>query len=134
MLGQKIKMILGILFLVFVFIDAANIVDLFSNTEVVHYEEGSPSNPDLFGLSTTSFSTNVCNSLNSFSKTNLQRHSKKKSSFSKLLIFDQDSPSVIHEVESQDQSIANIEPSNQTKPLDHIISTSLYINNCSLQI
>ncbi len=133
MFVKVVKSFLLILFLVFAFIDAANIVDLFSNSEVIHFDEGNPG-PD-YGVSNIAFSSvKINSSQNSLSAANFGSQAKRKSSFPKLLIYDQDSPSVLYSVQIKEESIASSEPPDYTILLDKTISKTIYIENCRLQI
>ncbi|MEW5844265.1 MAG: hypothetical protein AB1775_13475, partial [Bacteroidota bacterium] len=116
MVGKTIKSFLLILFLIFAFIDAANIVDLFSDTEVIHFDEGSPDSSDYVYSSAALYQHKINSSYNSSSKTNFSSHARKKSSLPKLLIYDQDSPSVVQDVQAEEVSIATFEPSDCTIP------------------
>lgn len=134
MFGKTIKSFLVILFLLFVFIDAANIADLFSDTEVVHYKEGNPDSLDYvsYGAAVYQLASNSFQNLSS--KTYFGSHTKKKLSPPKLLIFDQDSPSVVHDIQADEKSISSIAPSDYTVPSDQTVSRVIYIEDCRLQI
>ncbi len=109
-------------------------MDLFSDTEVVHYEEGNPDTSDYVasGVPVNQLQTNSFH--NSFTKTNFVSHTKKKSTFSKLLIYDQDSPSVVHDIQKEKESTFKFEPIDLTVPETKTISKIIYIENCQLQI
>ncbi len=120
--------------MIFAFIDAANIVDLFSDTEVIHFEEGNPDSFAYPGSGEVIYQAQLNSIHNSFPTTNFGSHAKKKSTLPKLLIYDQDSPSVVHDFKKEEESIFKFEPSDYVIPETQSISKTIYIENCQLQI
>jgi hypothetical protein len=122
------KKIFFLIIILLLFIDAANVVDLFSVSDVIHFEGDEPDSSDFYFANSTVPDSNVNFALSLISLP------INKGNKSKDLIYDQDSPSVINELKKECDNNFTIgspkifiqQSTKQTKPL--------YIENCQLQI
>jgi hypothetical protein len=118
------KFILHLFVLFFLFADAANLLDLFTDSTVIHFEGDSPDSTD--DDSAILNSSAPCEM--AFPKSADQKQTRKD------LIFDQDSPSIVHEILKDCQNIFTLNKSKNTTPESQTKNKPLYIEYCQLQI
>lgn len=105
------------------FIDAANIVDLFTSSTVVHFDGDSPEISDQIN----SFTSNPLE--NTISKSR-----NKKNDSSQEFIYDQDSPSVFFDTAEKCINLIPFHEEQNTSFIDFSNSKDIYLQNRRLQI
>jgi len=121
-----LKLISHLLVLLFLFIDAANFVDLVSHSTVVHFEGDSPDSSD------TSINFHTQPHSHQYNLINSSKNSRNQKGHD--FIFDQDSPSVINDLEQECVNIFLISKSREISFENLTRAKPLYIENCRLQI
>jgi len=122
------KFILHMFVLLFLFADAANLLDLFTDSTVIHFEGDSPDSSD-----DDSAILNSSVPFNGPSEMALPRSADQKQAH-KDLIFDQDSPSIVHEILKDCQNIFTLSKAKNRTRESQTKSKPLYIEYCQLQI
>lgn len=125
LIAKKIFFSIVILLL---FIDAANVVDLFTLSDVVHFEGDEPDSSDIDFANSTVPNSNGNLALSVISQP------INKGNKSKDLIYDQDSPSVLNDLKKECENIFTIHPPKFCIQQSTAQIKPLYIENCQLQI
>ncbi len=120
-------MFLHLIVLCFLFIDAANIVDIISDTNVIHFEDDSFDSPEAAMINPEAKSFSQPLTFSGHSKSSNRRYGHD-------YIFDQDSPSVINDVKEEFENHFSIDKSKDISFENPTIAKPIYIENCRLQI